>query len=127
MTEPRDHFVYRVFDAEGRVLYVGCTGNPEVRYKSHMRGDDGGIRGWFGRFAHHWVVTGPLPRSKALAIEEQAIRDLDPLFNTFKTGIPRHLRRRRLEAYYISHGLLRPHSDAWVLQQLERPRRRVAA
>lgn len=31
----REHFVYWLFDADGRCLYVGMTRQPEYRWKRH--------------------------------------------------------------------------------------------
>lgn len=31
----RNHFVYYLYDADGAVIYIGCTRNPEKRWREH--------------------------------------------------------------------------------------------
>lgn len=76
----RTHFVYTAFDADGRVLYVGCTGRPEQRYKQHMAGD-GDARGWFHPFVVRWHVSGPYPIEVARQMERARIEELFPVWN----------------------------------------------
>jgi predicted GIY-YIG superfamily endonuclease len=71
----RNHFVYRAFDAEGHLLYVGCTQNLKARWQQH-------------RFNNrHWVVQtermkvqGPYPYRTARAIEKAAIESEGPRY-----------------------------------------------
>ncbi|RRQ26272.1 GIY-YIG nuclease family protein [Rhodococcus sp. Eu-32] len=71
----RNHFVYRAFDAEGRLLYIGCTQNLKARWQQH-------------RFANlHWVVqthrlktVGPLCYRTARAVEKAAIASESPRY-----------------------------------------------
>lgn len=34
----RPHYLYRLFDADGSLIYVGITGRPDVRLSAHRRG-----------------------------------------------------------------------------------------
>lgn len=74
MTE-RTHFVYRAFDEDGRLLYIGCTKNLKERAAGH-RAD---LR-WF-QDATRFHVAGPYPRERALDIEKTAIKAERPLHN----------------------------------------------
>lgn len=69
------HYVYRCFDATGRLIYVGCTWNPTQRITQHRRG------AWWG----HQIVTTrvtvfPDP-IYALERERQAIAEEQPRWN----------------------------------------------
>lgn len=71
----RDHFVYRAFDAEGRLLYVGCTKAPKQRRAAH-RWDSP----WF-KFATRFTMAGPYEKSEAYRREDEAIESELPWFN----------------------------------------------
>ena len=70
----RDHFVYRVFDAEGQLLYIGCTMRPSKRWAEHKIERPGMVAA-----AARFRVQGPYPRPVARALEKQAIRTEEPL------------------------------------------------
>lgn len=56
------HYVYRAFDANGRVIYVGCTHDFEARKRQHASG--------IGRRAVRWDCSRPYPdRKTALRVE----------------------------------------------------------
>lgn len=73
LNEP--HFVYRLFDADGVLLYVGCTCRPVHRMSAHRRD-----KRWAGRLASvTW--SEPMRQFQALAAEAKAIREEAPEFN----------------------------------------------
>lgn len=55
------HFVYRCFDADGRLLYVGLTKNPEQRLAGHRSQTL-----WFGDVVSYGVLD---PAERALRAE----------------------------------------------------------
>lgn len=124
MTEPRDHFVYTVYDADGLMLYVGCTGRPTMRYRAHATGDAGGARGWFHPFIDHWHVSGPYTKAKALELEKARIEAYQPIWNGASYLNSRG--RRRLIADYLDYHGVRfvPHPYKNNRAQLETIRRR---
>ena len=71
------HHVYGIFDSKDRLLYIGCTGNPETRERQ--------LRG--GKFAGHGVIRfeiiATFHRDKAAAFryESELIRSLRPPHN----------------------------------------------
>ena len=67
--------VYRHFGADGRLLYVGCTGNPVQRTALHASQTP-----WFRQIVRieiEWFETG----AEAIAAELEAIRTENPPFN----------------------------------------------
>lgn len=68
--------LYRHFDANGRLLYVGISASATNRLGQHKR-----KAAWFGLIANITVETFPTRRD-ALVAEAIAIRDEKPLCNT---------------------------------------------
>ena len=67
--------VYRYFDADGRLLYVGVAKDPDKRQSEHAL-----TAAWYPYFVRRedtWHST----RSDALAEERAAVRDEMPIFN----------------------------------------------
>lgn len=102
MTE-RTHFVYQAYDADGLLLYVGCTGNPGARYKAHMAGN-GDARGWFDPFVVSWRVRGPYTKPVAFALERELINDLQPIWNGHSV-VNRQEDRRLIHDYLAFRGV----------------------
>lgn len=71
----RDHYVYRAFDEFGLLLYIGCTKQPEMRWKQHVSAS-----AWT-QYAQRFTLAGPFTRKKALSIEAAAIEAEEPHFN----------------------------------------------
>jgi len=70
-----DFYVYRCYDAEDRLIYVGQSGNVDQRIKIHRRGPVG-----VSMVRHD--VTGPYPtREAALTAEARVIASEKPLLN----------------------------------------------
>lgn len=76
-TELRTHFVYRFFDGDGHVLYVGCTKDIVRRLKSHRQDN----RHFFHRIARI-TQQGPFPQLRALQLEKRLIEELRPVFGS---------------------------------------------
>lgn len=71
----RDHLVYRALDEFGLLLYVGVTTRPQGRWNQHQAHSS------WAQYARSFRVTGPLPRDRAFALEQDEIRRLAPYFN----------------------------------------------
>lgn len=71
----RTHFVYRAFDREGELLYIGCTSNLDQRRAAHRSTSD-----WYP-YAASFRIAGPFDRETALRIEKQAIETEGSWFN----------------------------------------------
>lgn len=75
--------VYRIFDADDRLLYIGCTHNVETRIHMHLR--RGGNRTAASRelqplFAYY-TTESYLDLREAQRAELRAIKDEAPLLN----------------------------------------------
>jgi len=74
------HYVYRHYDADGRVLYIGCTSDPDKRFGAQRTAQVS---------AHWWPlvarteVIGPMPYPEALHAETWAIRADLPPYNQY--------------------------------------------
>ena len=97
----RPHVVYRAFDADGCLLYVGMTGSWWRRMGEHSRRSV-----WFGH-ASTWVLDGYENRHVAWTAEQAAIKSEHPIHNTTYSEIgysgARTQRRKRLIAEIRRH------------------------
>lgn len=77
MTSPGEipHFVYRCFDAEDRLLYVGCSNCPPLRLEGHES-----VAWWWPDFAYVRNTVYP-NKEAALARERIAIFEEMPRCN----------------------------------------------
>ena len=73
--------VYRLFDKEGRLLYVGISKDPMNRWQEHR------ANGWWRRVASYEVRWHPT-RAEARAEEKTAMASEDALHNIHSA--PRH-------------------------------------
>lgn len=92
--KPRTHYVYRVFDASGVPLYVGCTNNVRRRLGEHRRHSD-----WWPFAAQFVVDSEPQPDMPAWTSERSEIHRLTPVFNLGANHA--HYRRREYLAAFI--------------------------
>jgi predicted GIY-YIG superfamily endonuclease len=71
-------YVYRHFDADSNLLYVGMSASPIARYFTHKCSSN-----WRDRISRIEISAYPI---KALALEDEskAMRDENPLFNKQK-------------------------------------------
>jgi hypothetical protein len=73
------HYVYRHYDADGRLLCVGMTKNPARR--PYERRD----RPWIGDSARV-DVSGPMSHDEAAAVERRVIAEEKPLHNVYRNN-----------------------------------------
>lgn len=74
-SDRRDHYVYRMFDADGQLLYIGCTKVLRQRWGTHNA-----ERPHMTRRAVKFKVQGPYTYRVAREIEREALRTEDPEF-----------------------------------------------
>lgn len=70
------HYVYRCFDADGRLLYVGCSKDPEQRLKQHSY-----VYTWWTDRIARVALEGFPDQAAGLAAEKQAIQTEHPFYN----------------------------------------------
>lgn len=83
MTEPTT--LYRFFDADEVLLYIGIAGNPGRRFGQHSTGPD--AKPWWHRVDHSTMEHFE-SRAEALEAEKAAIIDEHPLFNVVHNRRP---------------------------------------
>lgn len=109
----RNHYVYRAYDSNDRLLYVGCTINIEKRMAEHRS---------TGRWAQNVTrirVRGPLSYPVARRQEKHWQQVLNPLFK----GQSESRRRRKTPPRISLQGLRE--AQKWTLYDLSRAIERV--
>lgn len=81
----REYWVYRAFDENDVLLYVGCTSDRKARRQAHRRESP-----WFP-YATRFHQTGPFEKAAGFATEKAVILVEAPLFNS-KAGDQGHNR-----------------------------------
>lgn len=75
--EPEKTALYRLYDANGRLLYVGITDNPKIRFEDHRT-----YKHWWHMVDDETVEWFDTRRDAALT-EAQAILEEKPAYNRF--------------------------------------------
>lgn len=75
--KPGPYYVYRVFDAAGRLIYVGCTKDLNRRLRYHQYG----YTAWWNSQAVKVRAKVFPTKAQALLAESAAIRDERPRWN----------------------------------------------
>jgi len=78
------HYVYRLFDTSGRLIYIGCSYDPETRINSHRRGI------WWGYQIERIKLTVHPTKAAAHAVERLAIQKERPRWNVGSNWASRH-------------------------------------
>lgn len=102
------HFVYRCYDADHVLLYIGCTLNVKKRIAAHRRGDNAKASRWLAACMDTYDVTGPYANeADGKFAEADAIRTEQPLFN-YQARATEHqaawMTRRAVASYLIERG-----------------------
>lgn len=95
----RTHFIYRVFDEFGQLLYIGCTKDPSRRWAQHKA--EAGPSTWV-QYAHDFKMVGPYTKADAFSREAAAIEAEKPAFNALSAH-----RRSQGANYRRKEALLR--------------------
>lgn len=102
----REHFVYWAYDANGVLLYIGCTMQPKKRWAEHC----GKPAAAWTRHVARFRAQGPYNYETARRMERQAIDEHQPPFNNdhAKAMAARAKRSRLFEdlmSRYMTAGL----------------------
>lgn len=82
-----EHVVYRLFDKDGGLLYIGMTGNFRARLREHRHGAAGATHPQIVAIKRRlatWTTTPYPNRFDALSAERAAIRAEGPELNTLR-------------------------------------------
>ena len=80
MTTPERTALYRLYDDNDVLLYVGATNNPAVRWAKHAAD-----KPWWGDVSRQEITWHP-DRPAALKAEKEAIRKEQPKYNSEHTA-----------------------------------------
>jgi predicted GIY-YIG superfamily endonuclease len=98
------HYVYRLFDQDGRLIYIGCTYSPEARIKQHR------TTMWWGDQITRVKITVHPNKPAAHAVELAAIHSDKPRWNINSKWVHNHSWTAQDFADYIkAHELSREH------------------
>jgi hypothetical protein len=100
--------VYRLYDANGQLLYVGQSRNPKARFITHAREVD-----WWEEVAH-WAVEWWSDRYAARTQEQLLIAELSPRYNIAHAPLVVRARRPRRPDGAIGDVLLAMREEACV-------------
>lgn len=80
-TRHAPHFIYRCYDKDDDLIYIGCTSNVKRRISAHRRGGKA-VGRWLTVSMVRHEVEGPFDgRDAGRAAERSAIQVEQPLFN----------------------------------------------
>ncbi|MGH3353386.1 MAG: GIY-YIG nuclease family protein [Nocardioides sp.] len=106
MSIQRPHYLYRCFDADDFLIYIGCTADIKKRMHNHHSSPRKCSRWLTACMARH-TVSDPYPNLKAArAAEHDAIRVEDPLFNTHERGGGAMFSQVHVARYLVDRGHL---------------------
>lgn len=99
------HYLYRCFDEDGRLLYIGCTSNVEKRMSVHRSNRRQKASRWLRVCMDRYEVDGPfLSLEAARGAERDAIAAERPLFNLDLRQTPGWQLCPAVAAYLIDQG-----------------------
>lgn len=91
MADIAEHFIYRCYDADGRLLYIGCSNDVTTRMELHRSAFNNRLRNLgrvpatsvelIARMARYEVSEPIKGRTAARAAEKAAIQAERPLLN----------------------------------------------
>ncbi len=101
-----DHFIYRCYDADGVLIYIGCTTDVKRRIAAHRRGGKARASRCLAACMATYEAEGPYRgRDFARSLEADLIRAERPVFNMDEIGIPGWQWKPVTADYLITHGL----------------------
>jgi predicted GIY-YIG superfamily endonuclease len=92
----REHTVYRLYDQQNRLIYVGCTYDLYKRLKTHQK-----TAWWYPQIAR--IVTEQQPTRRAALTAETNIRNTEhPRWNIEARWIHKESMNRQMLADYVT-------------------------
>lgn len=116
MTPTDEHFVYRMWDEDNALLYIGCTKNLPRRIANHRSS-----KSW-GKQVVRILAEGPYTKDEALLLETTAIESENPLHAMSNQQVGRFAAARAIAARKAAHAA--GERCASRCRQCEPPRRK---
>ena len=115
-------YMYRIFDAQGRLIYVGSTHNPEARIYSHRQ-----VMWWSGTI--HRIKIQVFPnRQAAMDAEREAIQTEHPRWNINLRNWDRPgWGRQNLKDFIMGMEMFHEHMTAPRVKRIQVAKKRLAA
>lgn len=111
------HHIYRLYDCNGKLLYVGCTADIKSRMSMHKSSTP-----WYKEIS---TGTFELVDGKAAALDAKhnAIMNESPLYNKNKRTMPISRDLVKYHRYLAMHAsiankMAKLRSDGWTLQKI---------
>lgn len=109
-TVDADHYLYRCYDADGDLLYIGCTTDVKRRISAHRRGGKARASKWLSVFMSRHEVEGPFRgRDAGRDAERKAINVEQPIFNYQERAgvdLAAWMTRRPVAHYLVERGAI---------------------
>jgi predicted GIY-YIG superfamily endonuclease len=107
MSDRRPHYLYRCFDADDFLIYIGCTVDVRKRLQLHRCSTTVKASRWLTACMARHIVSEPYPsRVAALAAEAAAIAAEQPIFNSQERREPMWMTHRWIGQYLVQRGHL---------------------
>jgi predicted GIY-YIG superfamily endonuclease len=68
-------YLYKLYDQNNKLLYIGITTDYKVRFKNHANNQS-----WWNKVSRHWIKKYP-SRTSALRAEKRIIARQKPKYN----------------------------------------------
>lgn len=100
------HFLYRCYDDDGLLLYIGCSNDVKARMVTHRSSSRSRASLLLQHFMDSHEVDGDeyAGRLAGIAAEARAIADEQPLFNMTGRRFPGFITTNKIARYLIAHG-----------------------
>lgn len=109
-TRYANHYLYRCYDADGVLLYIGCTVEVDRRITAHRRGKGAKASTWLAACMARYETEGPYRgRDAGREAERDAIQAEQPIFNLQERKNEHRSAwstRADVAEYLVEHGLL---------------------
>lgn len=104
--ERADHYLYRCFDPDGVLLYIGCTRDVKKRMANHAcTTTRHNASWWLSVCMARYEVDGPYRGlTRGRKAERKAIAAEQPVFNTQDRGTSVWTARTGIARYLVAHG-----------------------
>jgi predicted GIY-YIG superfamily endonuclease len=115
-------YVYRLFDNEGRLIYVGCTHDPEARIAMHRN------KAWWAPQIDRIKIKVFPNRQAAIEAEAKAIQEENPRWNINHRsyGQP-HWTKDTYVDFITAMELAEPFKTPYRAARIEKAKRYLAA